>query len=179
MLEVGSCARPPMPLCRQHRRVVTLVCSACARSDRRCAGFLSLRPPTLGIDTAGSGIGSQSRRISRPTLKQPLTANDLKAQALALDRIGALYFTHGNPAEALKHFRAGASDRAQARVSRPPRQRRCPTSAPQTSRWAAMKKLSMPSNRLSPSGAKSGNQDHEAATLGDIGEVFRALERSG
>ena len=40
----------------------------------------------------------------RPNLKAAMDANDLKSQALALDRIGALYFTHGNPAEALEAF---------------------------------------------------------------------------
>ena len=37
-------------------------------------------------------------------LKVAIEANDLQSQARALDRIGALYFTHGNPAEALKNF---------------------------------------------------------------------------
>ena len=37
-------------------------------------------------------------------LKAAIDANDLKSQALALDRIGVLYFTHRNPVEALKYF---------------------------------------------------------------------------
>ncbi len=48
-------------------------------------------------------------------LKAAIDANDLNSQALALDRIGALYFTHGDPAEALKHFERAALHRARTR----------------------------------------------------------------
>src|ERR1700722_101918 len=108
-------------------------------------------------------------------LNAAIGASDLRLQALALDRIGALYYAHGNIPEALKHFQEVLP------IVRKLGEKTAEATA-LSDIGAANFALGRSEEALDafkqalPIWRKVGNRDHEAATLGDIGEVFRALD---
>jgi tetratricopeptide (TPR) repeat protein len=107
-------------------------------------------------------------------LKTAVDANDLKAQALAIDCIGALYFTHREPGKALKYFQ-----RMLAIVHKLDE----PTAEATALSDIGAANFALGRNedaldafkQALPIWHKLGNSGREAAILGDIGEVFRAL----
>ena len=115
MPEVGSCARPSLPRCRQFRPLSRSSCCSFAIAPSAPAQDSSLfpLPQSSCIHAAVSRGATSSFAGYEGALKAAIDANDLKSQALALDRIGALYFTHRNPVEALKYFHTRALNRAQ------------------------------------------------------------------
>ena len=88
----------------------------------------SLLHPPLDLaqdSTLAPDVGSASMQLPSEVkfnlagfeaiLKAAIEANDPKAQVLALDRIGALYFTYGRPGSSSDTFSAGLCDRTQTR----------------------------------------------------------------
>ena len=153
--------------------VAILVCSVVCASPA-CAqdSSLSQAGGSAAIELAPEIKISVER--FEANLKAAVEANDLRAQALALDRLGALYFTHGDPDKALKNFQ-----RVLAIVHKLEEDTAEATALSDIG--AANFALGRNEDALDafkqalPLWRKVRNSDHEAATLGDIGEVFRAL----
>ena len=97
------CTPAPTSLSIVSAAVMLVVCSLVVAPPAHSQD--SSLPPTAG--SASMQLAPEveiSLAEYEANLKAAIKTNDPKSQALAFDRIGALYFTHRNPAEALEYF---------------------------------------------------------------------------
>ena len=113
----------------------------------------------------------------RDDLEDAVNARDLRAQALLLDRIGAMYHSHGAHAGALTSFQQVLALARELKEPTAEATALCDIGSSDFALGRGEEALAAYKAAL-PIWRKLDNRDHEAATLGSMGEIFRALDDS-